>query len=125
MNSTAFRDHLHGVAIKGRLRLTSFSSWKLPKQESSVAPPHVWTNADQDPVPPEKQTWTGWSFTWYWFSDLVTAAGWSAAASVVATGLSASDAILVTFVAALCNAIPTVLNGLVERVRWSGFRLTS
>ncbi|KAF2160198.1 hypothetical protein M409DRAFT_70563 [Zasmidium cellare ATCC 36951] len=111
MNPVALRERLNGAAVKIKTRLTSFSSWKLPKQESSVAPSYVWTNADQDPVPPEKQTWTGWSFTWYWFSDLVTAAGWSAAASVVATGLSATDAVLVTFVAALCNAIPTVLNG--------------
>lgn len=49
--------------------------------------------------------------TWYWFSDLVTAAGWSAASSVVTLGLTSTDAILITFVAALCNAIPTVLNG--------------
>lgn len=111
MKPEAILDHLQAWKSKDRTRVTSLSSWKLPKQESSVAPPYVWTNADQDPVPSESQTWTGWSFTWYWFSDLVTAAGWSAAASVVATGLSASDAILVTFVAAMCNAIPTVLNG--------------
>jgi NCS1 family nucleobase:cation symporter-1 len=47
----------------------------------------------------------------YWFSDLVTAAGWSAASSIITTGLTASDAILITLVAAICNAIPTVLNG--------------
>jgi NCS1 family nucleobase:cation symporter-1 len=49
--------------------------------------------------------------TWYWFSDLVTAAGWSAASSVIELGLTSTDAILITLVAALCNAIPTVLNG--------------
>ncbi|KAF7188233.1 putative permease [Pseudocercospora fuligena] len=111
MNSFSVQEHLQHAASKTRLRLTSASSWALPKQESSIAPDYVWSNADQDPVPPEKRTWTGWSFTWYWFSDLVTAAGWSAASAVMTTGLSANDAILITFVAAMCNAIPTVLNG--------------
>ncbi|KAK4561465.1 hypothetical protein LTR86_004783 [Recurvomyces mirabilis] len=97
--------------LKARTRVRDPSSWALPKQSSSVAPEHVWSNIDQDPVPIEKRTWTGWSFTWYWFSDLVTIAGWSAASSVMTTGLSATDAILITLVAALCNAIPTVLNG--------------
>ncbi|KAK5108476.1 hypothetical protein LTR62_008294 [Meristemomyces frigidus] len=96
---------------KAGLRVRDPSSWTLLKQSSSVAPPYVWSNIDQDPVPPEQRTWTGWAFTWYWFSDLVTIAGWSAASSVMTVGLSATDAILITLVAALCNAIPTVLNG--------------
>ena len=96
---------------KVRLRLTQPSSWKLPKQESSIAPPDVWTNADQDPVPLEKLTWTQWTFVTYWFSDLVTVSGWEAASSIVTTGLSATDAVVITLVAGICNAIPTVLNG--------------
>jgi NCS1 family nucleobase:cation symporter-1 len=95
-----------------RLR-THRKDWALPKQESSVAPPHVWSNADQDPVPPEKWTWTGWTFTQYWLSDLVTVSTWSAASSAYASGLSATDTVTLTLVAALCNAIPTVLNGAV------------
>ncbi|OQD84995.1 hypothetical protein PENANT_c011G09405 [Penicillium antarcticum] len=93
-----------------RLR-THRTDWALPKQESSIAPPHVWSNADQDPVPPEKWTWTGWTFTQYWLSDLVTVSTWSAASSAYASGLSATDTVTLTLVAALCNAIPTVLNG--------------
>ncbi|KUL88834.1 hypothetical protein ZTR_03414 [Talaromyces verruculosus] len=85
----------------------------LPKQPSSIAPEHVWSNADQDPVPPEKWTWTGWTFTQYWLSDLVTVSTWSAASSAFSSGLTASDTVLLTLVAALCNAIPTVLNGAV------------
>ncbi|KAJ5150072.1 NCS1 allantoate transporter [Penicillium atrosanguineum] len=87
--------------------------WALPKQESSIAPQHVWSNADQDPVPPERWTWTGWTFTQYWLSDLVTVSTWSAASSAYASGLSATDTVLLTLVAAICNAIPTVLNGVV------------
>lgn len=102
---------LHASQDKIRLRLTEPSSWKLPKQESSIAPPDVWTNADQDPVPPEKLTWNQWTFVTYWFSDMVTLSGWEAASSIVTTGLSATDAVLITLTAGICNAIPTVLNG--------------
>ncbi|QKX64800.1 uncharacterized protein TRUGW13939_11976 [Talaromyces rugulosus] len=95
------------------MRLFQPKKWALPKQPSSIAPEHVWSNADQDPVPPEKWTWTGWTFTQYWLSDLVTVSTWSAASSAFASGLSATDTVLLTLVAALCNAIPTVLNGAV------------
>lgn len=87
------------------------SGWALPKQNSSVAPPNVWSNADQDPVPPERRTWTARTFVSYWFSDLVTVSTWSQGSSVVAAGLSASDAMLICFVASMCNAVPIVLNG--------------
>lgn len=87
------------------------SGWVLPKQTSSVAPPHVWSNADMDPVPIERQTWTGWVFVMYWFSDLVTVSTWSGASSVVAAGLSATDAIVIVLLASLWNAVPTVFNG--------------
>ncbi|KAJ5587177.1 uncharacterized protein N7459_002942 [Penicillium hispanicum] len=93
------------------MHLLDRARWALPKQDSSIAPQHVWSNADQDPVPPEKWTWTGWTFTQYWLSDLVTVSTWSAASSAYASGLSATDTVLLTLVAALCNAIPTVLNG--------------
>lgn len=42
-------------------RCTSVKAWELPKQDSALAPDHVWTNKDMDPVPPEDQTWTIWS----------------------------------------------------------------
>lgn len=102
---------LHISQDKIRLRLTQPSSWKLPKQESSFAPPDVWTNADQDPVPPEKLTWDEWTFVTYWFSDMVSISGWAAASSILTTGLSATDAILIVLLAGICNSIPTVLNG--------------
>lgn len=43
-------------------RFTKLSAWELPKQTSAIAPKHVWTNKDMDPVPYEDQTWTIW--TW-------------------------------------------------------------
>lgn len=115
MSLAALREHggakLATMGSKTRARLTQPSSWKLPKQQSSFAPADVWTNADQDPVPPEKLTWTRWTFVTYWFSDLVTIAGWQVSGSIVSTGLSATDSVLIVLVAGICNAIPTVLNG--------------
>jgi nucleobase:cation symporter-1, NCS1 family len=113
MDSFTLRQRADRAKEKVHARLTQPSSWKLPKQSSSIAPPHVWTNADQDPVPLSLQTWTSWAFISYWYSDLVTISTWTAASSIMTTGLSATDAILITLVAAICNAIPTVLNGAV------------
>ncbi|KAI1495240.1 uracil permease [Biscogniauxia mediterranea] len=105
----------HARTMRGEMhdRLTDPHSWKLPKQSSSIAPAHVWTNADQDPVPPARQTWTRWAFVGYWYSDLMTVTSWSASSAIVATGLTASDAVLIVLAAAVCNAVPTVLNGAV------------
>ncbi|GAB7336805.1 hypothetical protein MBLNU13_g11317t1 [Cladosporium sp. NU13] len=64
-------------------RIREPSSWALPKQSSSNAPEYVWVNADQDPIPPHLRTWA---------CLLLTQS-------------------LITFVAAICNAVPTVLNG--------------
>ncbi|KAK8134854.1 uracil permease [Apiospora sp. TS-2023a] len=132
-----------GGAIREKvyLRVTQPSSWKLPKQSSSIAPPDVWTNSgeslpyivpdgpdeapvssevadavqrtDQDPVPEEKRTWTKWAFITYWFSDLITISTWMQASAIMTTGLSATDAILIVLCAGVCNAVPTVLNGAV------------
>lgn len=54
------------------------------------------------------------TFVLYWFSDLVTYATWANGAAVVALGLSSSDAMWIVFVAAICNAIPTVMNGAIR-----------
>lgn len=62
-------------------------------------------------MPVEKQTWTSWVFITYWYSDLVTISTWGASSSILTTGLTATDAILICFVAGICNSVPTVLNG--------------
>ncbi|XXG97609.1 2-oxoglutarate dehydrogenase E1 component [Hypoxylon texense] len=111
MDSFALRQRGRAIKEKAHARLTDRHSWKLPKQTSSIAPPHVWSNADQDPVPEEKQTWTMWAFIGYWYSDLVTVSTWQTGSAIMTTGLSATDATLIVLVASICNAIPTVLNG--------------
>jgi NCS1 family nucleobase:cation symporter-1 len=48
-----------------RARRISLKVWELPKQESALAPPDVWANADIDPVPRQYQTWTLWTWMAY------------------------------------------------------------
>jgi nucleobase:cation symporter-1, NCS1 family len=47
-------------------RCTTVKAWQLPKQKSALAPDHVWTNEDMDPVKLENQTWTLWTWMAYW-----------------------------------------------------------
>lgn len=42
--------------------LAGKEAWVLPKEESALAPDHVWTNADLDPVAPAGRTWTTMDF---------------------------------------------------------------
>ncbi|KAH7084614.1 uracil permease [Paraphoma chrysanthemicola] len=105
------RQRADAAVQKAKLRVTEPSSWKIPKQTSSIAPQNVWSNADMDPVPPERRTWGKGAFVTYWVSDLVTISTWSTGSAIITLGLSATDAVLITLVAGICNAIPTVLNG--------------
>lgn len=86
MENMTYRERGQAAKEKIKLRLTDPTSWKLSKQESSIAPPEVWTNADMDPVPPERRTWGKGAFITYWFSDLVTISTWNTGAAIVTTG---------------------------------------
>lgn len=94
-----------------KARCTSLKAWELPKQESALAPPDVWTNADMDPVPPQFQTWTLWTWMAYWATDTVNLGTWETASGVVAIGLNWRDAIPIMVVGTSCVAVPMVLNG--------------
>ena len=72
-------------------RCTTVKAWELPKQESALAPPEVWTNKDMDPVPPEDQTWTIWTWMGYWATDTINLGTWETASSVIAVGLTWRD----------------------------------
>lgn len=55
-------------------------------------------------------------FIIYWYSDLVTISTWGASSSILTTGLSARDAILICFVTGICNSVPTALNGAIGAI---------
>jgi NCS1 family nucleobase:cation symporter-1 len=86
LNRLRLRERSSAVAQKVQLRLTQPSSWRLPKQPSSIAPPDVWTNTDMDPVPLERRTWGRGAFVTYWVSDLITISTWSSGSAVVTLG---------------------------------------
>lgn len=46
---TIFASALAAIPSKGTLkaRVTTIEAWKLPKQDSSIAPDYVWSNAGQ------------------------------------------------------------------------------
>ncbi|KAI1823289.1 NCS1 nucleoside transporter [Xylaria intraflava] len=98
-------------ATEIRRRCTSLHSWELPKQPSTLAPPHVWTNKDMDPTPIEQQTWGMWSIVAYWATDLLNLAVFQTASAVLAVGLSWREAIPIMFIGNLAVAVPVVLNG--------------
>ncbi|KAH6672321.1 permease for cytosine/purines, uracil, thiamine, allantoin-domain-containing protein [Halenospora varia] len=92
-------------------RCTTVSAWELPKQKSALAPEHVWTNEDMDPVKPENQTWTLWTWMAYWATDTINLGTWETASAILAVGLSWREAIPAIVVGTTCVAIPMVLNG--------------
>jgi NCS1 family nucleobase:cation symporter-1 len=57
-------------------RCTTTSAWELPKQKSALAPDHVWTNEDMDPVKPENQTWTMWTWIAYVLTPRTSMRDW-------------------------------------------------
>ena len=74
-------------------RCTSLSAWELPKETSALAPDHVWSNKDMDPVPPEEQTWSVWTWMAYWATETVSLGTWQTGGSILKSGLSYREAI--------------------------------
>ncbi|KAI8964662.1 permease for cytosine/purines, uracil, thiamine, allantoin-domain-containing protein [Daldinia sp. FL1419] len=96
---------------KLKRRFTSLDSWELPKQNSALAPSHVWTNRDMDPTPIEDRTWDIWTMVAYWATDAINLATWQTASAILAVGLSWREAIPIMIVGTFSVAIPLVLNG--------------
>ncbi|CAK7268765.1 hypothetical protein SEPCBS57363_003258 [Sporothrix epigloea] len=94
-----------------KARLTSVSAWELPKEESAIAPPEVWTNKDMDPTPPEQQTWGIWTIMAYWATDTINMGTWETASSMLAVGLSWREAIPAIVVGITLVSVVMVLNG--------------
>ncbi|GAA5985078.1 hypothetical protein JCM10908_002515 [Rhodotorula pacifica] len=100
--------------IKADLRAKRrLSGWALPKPESAFTPDTHWSNYDMEPVPLAHQTWTGWTFAAYWFSDLVNAGSWTQISSFVGMGMTWWEGVLATFLGGFLIAIVIVFNGIV------------
>ncbi|KAK9476899.1 permease for cytosine/purines, uracil, thiamine, allantoin-domain-containing protein [Lipomyces japonicus] len=97
--------------IISKVKANAGSSWALPKQQSSCAPPEVWTNKDNDVTPASRRTWTSLTILGFWFSDALNMQGWEGPSSVISIGLTWREALLAQAVAMIIISIPLVLNG--------------
>ncbi|KAK9461358.1 permease for cytosine/purines, uracil, thiamine, allantoin-domain-containing protein [Lipomyces oligophaga] len=70
-----------------------------------------YSNADLDPVPPERRTWNWWHYISYWISDNFTPSGWRKAASLVEIGMSWKIALVNVAVAEVIVAMIITING--------------
>ena len=85
-----------------KARATSLSAWKLPKQQSALAPDYVWSNKDMDPVPEHEQTWSAWTWLMYWAVESFSLGAWQTAGSLLKRGLSWREAFPAVSLDAFC-----------------------
>ncbi|WVF70647.1 hypothetical protein IAT40_005440 [Kwoniella sp. CBS 6097] len=113
------------VAQTIRKRATTTSAWVLPKEDSCIAPSHVWSNKDMDPSPVEHRLWTAWTFFTYWFSDLMNPGQWATVSSFVAMGLTWWESCLAIFVGGVLVSIVITANAYVGAEIHTPFAVTS
>jgi nucleobase:cation symporter-1, NCS1 family len=75
-----------------RRRLPGFS-WEVRQEKSTFAATANASNADFDPIPPSKRTWTWKAYVAYWMADAWAVSNWEVASSMIAVGLSYKTAI--------------------------------
>jgi nucleobase:cation symporter-1, NCS1 family len=68
-------------------------SWEVRQEKSSFAATPNASNADFDPIPPSKRTWTWKAYIAYWMADAWAVSNWEVASSMIAVGLSYKTAI--------------------------------
>ncbi|OCF39735.1 hypothetical protein I317_06459 [Kwoniella heveanensis CBS 569] len=71
----------------------------------------IFINEDLVPSPPERWTWTAWSYLAYWWSESWNVSTWSLGSSLIALGLSIGNALVVILFANILSAIVIVFNG--------------
>ncbi|RSH82185.1 hypothetical protein EHS25_006118 [Saitozyma podzolica] len=70
----------------------------------------TWSNAHMDPTPPAERTW-GWiNYFFLWWSYGFSTGVWTIGSSMIASGLTAWQAIICVFIAHLLGAIAIVVN---------------
>ncbi|KAK9322302.1 permease for cytosine/purines, uracil, thiamine, allantoin-domain-containing protein [Lipomyces orientalis] len=71
------------------------------------------SNADLDPVPPQRRTWRTYNFVMYWISDNFSPSGFRNAASLMQIGMSWRDSLVCVVVAQFIIGLVIVFNGVV------------
>ncbi|KAH8829891.1 cytosine-purine permease [Flagelloscypha sp. PMI_526] len=69
------------------------------------------SNADMDPIPMDKRTWSTWSYVGYWVSDSANVVSWELASSMLAVGLSWRQALIAISIGHIIISLVMVLNG--------------
>lgn len=103
----AIGEKLQGIKPK----LTSLKAWRIPKQDSSCAPPGVWTNIDNDVTPFNRRTWSMYTIIGFWASDYLSIQSYENPSAVLTVGLSWREALVNAIVAMIIIGTPIVLNG--------------
>jgi NCS1 family nucleobase:cation symporter-1 len=85
--SSAIEPTEAGRVTKLRNRLPGFSL-EVRREESSFAKTKGASNADFDPIPPSKRTWSWGAYVAYWMADAWAVSNWEVASSMIAVGLS-------------------------------------
>ncbi|KAF2446455.1 NCS1 nucleoside transporter [Karstenula rhodostoma CBS 690.94] len=67
-----------------------------------------WSNKDLEPTPPSERTWTWYNLPLYWGSTAFGTAGWNAAASLIAVGLTWQEAFISCCIGSLISALVVV-----------------
>ncbi|KAF1998712.1 NCS1 nucleoside transporter [Amniculicola lignicola CBS 123094] len=67
-----------------------------------------WSNADLEPTPVEDRKWTWYNLPLYWFSTAFGTAGWNAAASLIAVGLTWQQAFISCVIGSFISALVVV-----------------
>ncbi|WVQ81069.1 hypothetical protein IAT38_003191 [Cryptococcus sp. DSM 104549] len=111
-----------GRYLQGRLRATktAFSSKEGFKKALLVEQSEgfsacttgwwTWSNAHMDPSPPEERTWRWYNFAMLWWSYGFSTGVWTIGSSMIASGLTAWQAIICVFIAHFLGALAIVAN---------------
>lgn len=90
--SSAVEPTSTGEVNKLRSRFPGFSL-EVRREPSSFARTKGASNADFDPIPPSKRTWTWGAYVAYWMADAWAVSNWEVASSMIKVGLSYKMAI--------------------------------
>ncbi|KZT30310.1 hypothetical protein NEOLEDRAFT_324323 [Neolentinus lepideus HHB14362 ss-1] len=85
---------------------------------------HQWSNKDLDPTPVSERKWTKWDYMALWWGSSFNANAWAAASSLVAVGLSFSQAMAVNIIGASISSVATVANARQGAIYHIGYPIT-
>lgn len=82
-NSPVEVGHSSKLNLITRLHL----SWEVRQEESSFAKTKNASNADFDPIPPSKRTWSWLAYVAYWMADAWAVSNWEVGKLVLHRGI--------------------------------------